>query len=553
MDISQLKKDGKFYRSHTAEKLGYSNYKDIKFQYINGIHIDKFRSFTNRDLHLGKYLTLITGKNGTMKSSVLGLIAHPFSSPNNARDMYGKELKTLHSDVFRLSLEKDQAEYIYYLDATTIKGENIFEPVRIYRRDNRHRLTVGVSNEKGQGNFALNTSYINLIRLYPMIETKAKSADIDLSEDDMRWISESYEKIMQRTAYVKPETVSDKHNKNTLAPTDSYYDFNSISSGEDNLGHILCKMLAFMKYKQPEDALQGLLCIDEIEASLHPSAQRQFIDFLYNWSVKNHIQVIMTTHSLYIINHCLKIQSDYPEGVNDVVINNISTQQVGDDHNFNIMVNPDFNTMYKELTYTDADSPSIYKVNIICEDDIAKKMIKAILKKSSRLSNIDFITDITGSEGSSYNQLLSLSRNGKKLLADSIIIVDPDVDLSLHKNIDPDYLIAIPSPDEHLWAIERRVVTYLYNLDGASDLFYSKEKDAVIADFNSLNITQHTLNEDNLKIDSFKTWVKNNKQLFNKALTQYIKDNKEIFDPFSENLLRLINLRRQTKGLPPLK
>ena len=75
----------------------------------------------------------------------------------------------------------------------------------------------------------------------------------------------------------------------------------------------------------------------------------------------------------------------------------------------------------------------------------------------------------------------------------------------------------------------------------------------MIADFNSLNITQHTLNEDNLKIDPFKTWVKNNKQLFNKALTQYIKDNKEIFDPFSENLLRLINLRRQTKGLPPLK
>ena len=308
-----------------------------------------------------------------------------------------------------------------------------------------------------------------------------------------------------------------------------------------------------MKYKQPGDALQGLLCIDEIEASLHPSAQRQFIDFLYNWSVKNHIQVIMTTHSLYIINHCLKIQSDYPEGVNDVVINNISTQQVGDDHNFNIMVNPDFNTMYKELTYTDADSPSIYKVNIICEDDIAVKTIKTILKKNSRNRNIEFIHSISAGESSSYHHLIALLQNGKKLLSDSIIIVDPDVDLSRHKNIDPDYLIAIPDPDGQGFAIERRIVNYLYNLDGASDLFQSKEKDAVIADFNRLNITQHTLNEDNLKITPFKTWVKNNKQLFNKALTQYIKDNKEIFDPFSKNLLRLINLRRQTKGLPPLK
>lgn len=121
-----------------------------------------------------------------MKSSILGLIAHPFSSPNNAKDMYGKELKTTYQDVFRLSLSKDRDEYIYYINGITNKDEFISEPVRMYLRDkeNRHRVTVGATNEKGQGNFALNTSYINLKRLFPIIETSAEEANIQISDTD---------------------------------------------------------------------------------------------------------------------------------------------------------------------------------------------------------------------------------------------------------------------------------------------------------------------------------------------------------------------------------
>lgn len=61
MEIKDTKK-GKFDKTRTAAILGYPDYKSIKFQYITGIHIDKFRSLVNRDIKLGKYLTLITGK-----------------------------------------------------------------------------------------------------------------------------------------------------------------------------------------------------------------------------------------------------------------------------------------------------------------------------------------------------------------------------------------------------------------------------------------------------------------------------------------------------------
>ena len=107
MENMELSKTGKYDRSRLASVYGYSDNKTIRFKYINGIYIDKFRSLHKRQLKLGKFITLITGKNGTMKSSILGLIAHPFTSPNGAKDMYGKDLKTNYSDVFHLSMDKD--------------------------------------------------------------------------------------------------------------------------------------------------------------------------------------------------------------------------------------------------------------------------------------------------------------------------------------------------------------------------------------------------------------------------------------------------------------
>lgn len=157
-------KSKKYDVSKTARRLGYLENKDVKFSYISGIRVQKFRSLKDRYLPLGRYITVITGKNDTMKSSILGLLAHPFSSPTNAKDLYGHELKTDMRDVFRLSLNKDASEYIYYIEAVTNFREELSEPVRLYAQpqENRHRITVGAGNTLGEGNFYLNTSMINL-------------------------------------------------------------------------------------------------------------------------------------------------------------------------------------------------------------------------------------------------------------------------------------------------------------------------------------------------------------------------------------------------------
>lgn len=124
--------------------------------------------------------------------------------------------------------------------------------------------------------------------------------------------------------------------------------------------------------------------------------------------------------------------------------------------------NPDYNTIYKELTYQTLTSDD-YKINILCEDDVAKKIITSILSKKSLTSTINFISNISGRTGTSCNSLLALVRNGKNLLSDSIVIVDPDVNINRTNINGFNDLLKIPDSNE--LPVEKRVLYFIYNLD----------------------------------------------------------------------------------------
>lgn len=548
----------KYDTSKTAKALGYSNNKDVKFKYLTGIHIQNFRSLKNRDLKLGKYLTVITGKNGTMKSSLLGLIAHPFSSPTDAKDLYGNDLKTDMKNVFRLSPEKDKNEYIYYIQAVTTKDEELSEPVRVYFRNSpneknpRHRVTVGADNTPGKGNFYLNTSMINLSRLFPMIETKTQVIKDNLTNQEKKEISETYMRIMQRDAFNDFETVSDNHSKNTCGPKNSYYDFNSISSGEDNLGSILYKLIAFKRAKSSDDCLQGLICIDEFEASLHPVSQIRFFDFLLHWAKKNHMQIILTTHSLYLLFHCLSLQNK-AKTPDEIVVNNISTRQVGNDHNFHFIVNPNYNTIFQELTFHTPEEEHPFKVNIICEDDEAIRILKKVLgRKITPL--IEFIPNISGGKGTSSNALISLAKNGIRLLDDSIIVLDADVPENRFDKLKFKHILKIWDSDD--CCLEKRLAYFVWHLDGADSLFSKSEKYSIMGELSDAGITQDVINDiqtlKNTSVEPYKKWKSSNKSFYNSAFNAYYHSYKKEFEPFKQNLVSMINEILASKGLPPV-
>ena len=66
---------------------------------IKSIEIEKFRAFEHASFELGKRITVISGRNATQKTTVLGMIGQPFTISSKNHPMYG--CKTIDGYNFR--------------------------------------------------------------------------------------------------------------------------------------------------------------------------------------------------------------------------------------------------------------------------------------------------------------------------------------------------------------------------------------------------------------------------------------------------------------------
>ena len=83
---------------------------------LKKITIEKFRALKNVDIDFGDYITVICGKNGTSKSSILGIAAQIFSfekdyvtgaSLRDLKQISGKGFKSQYKEHIRISKEFD--------------------------------------------------------------------------------------------------------------------------------------------------------------------------------------------------------------------------------------------------------------------------------------------------------------------------------------------------------------------------------------------------------------------------------------------------------------
>ena len=87
---------------------------------VKSVHIQKFRAFEDVTIELSKGVTAIVGQNGTLKSTLLGIIGQPFSlrgSPlAKTRGIDGNLLQSKFAEKFKLSqVFDDVREYIWTL------------------------------------------------------------------------------------------------------------------------------------------------------------------------------------------------------------------------------------------------------------------------------------------------------------------------------------------------------------------------------------------------------------------------------------------------------
>lgn len=536
------------------------NNKEIEIKDIHGIEIENFRLFKNQKVDLGKHITILSGRNGSMKSTLMGLISHIYRS--DYRDVFGEQMQTVLKEVFKLSNINDTDTYKYHVYFEDMNQNLIKEPVNIdYRTQSKRHRIVPSGHGSGDGFFNLPSVYINLKRLYPLVDLGGPKSEgkVIYSEDEKEFISNFYEKILLVNSYKENDSYtvgSGSVKKKPIGPKNTFYDVESISSGEDNIGQIVSKLISFMRIsnENKNDNIVGILGIDEFEASLHPIAQLNLFNYLLKWSKKYNVKIIISTHSLYLLKEIILQENEITRG--NIVVNFISSEYKSENEYF-IRKNPSYEDAMSELTLKPTEKEERMKVSVYVEDDVAKYYLLRILREKEITDKINIICDYKFSQkGGSYTSLASLANNFSAILYETrvIIVFDSDVDLSVIKHYK--YVKKLPSLNENDFPLEKELVLYILSLSGDNKFFkdIGKQKEAFKQEFSEHNIPIDIEKATNTRgIRIFKNWFDSNKSESKKYITRMVRDNNDYYITFKLEFIKMVNEILLKHNLVPVK
>ena len=412
---------------------------------FNKIKIKKFRLAEDLELQIGKKLTAICGQNGTMKSTLLGIIAQPFGvgrgrKENDKKEKYSEYLivnKRFYAnldEIFKFSEDYDlpgNHQYEIYFDKNhkIVKDKIIYEnPLQVNsqkrpknEKSKKHiRMITGKARDKGKGNIPIPVIYLGLSRLYPIGEAEnLKEDSLQLSKEEINFLKKNYSEILlsfDEEEYKDNIKLVKKDKISTAGISTKTYDWKTISAGQDNIGKIILSVLEFkrLKDKYQEEYYGGILLIDELEATLYPGAQKKLIEFLNRVSKKYELKIIFTTHSLEIIGEFLKNKAyKYDSKLNflDKSKGKLTSKTEIEfiDVKKNILVQMNSEEKQEEMI----------KIDIFFEDNEGEYLFKKIVPKVVRS-----YCNLNSLEIGAKN--IALISNKVKQLKDGIVVYDAD-------------------------------------------------------------------------------------------------------------------------------
>lgn len=499
---------------------------------IKKITVEKFRGFNNVEFELGTNLTVISGQNGTQKTTLLGMLSQPFTVTDktnpifNEKPLCGGNYKSSFSEKFKLSKSFDKPKsHIWTLQIND--SDNEFFTVESIPRDNENiRFWKQGVKTKGSGYLQYPVIYLSLSRLMPIGEDNGidSNEDIVLSQQEFEFYHEWHNRILIIPDLdIKSVDYLQSKQKNTLGVSTDFYDWKMNSSGQDNLGKILLAVLSFkrLKEKYPNNYRNGILVIDEIDTTLYPASQIKLIEALRKFSSRFNIQIIFTTHSLTILENVCELQDNIKlKGQTKVVYLQKRDRQIIINENVSI----DF--IKNKLNVSLSSNKNKIKIPLFTEDKEAEIFLKAILK--SKKSSIEFIQCTLG-----CNNYIELAR--KKIkgfnFPESIICLDGDVtqkpnmlkEIKKYKNF-----LILPGSDSP----EKILAEMLYNEPDSSNIwekiFPSYEKQICFRDY--------TISEIRNDREKSKLWFNSQKQYWGngcaKIINVWINRNKSFVESF---------------------
>lgn len=415
-------------------------------------NIEYFRAFKTVSFVLGKKITVISGQNGVGKSNLLSLIAS--GSGLNKKSELGSNFQPEFYDFFNIDENEDFENYKLYLSYID-ENNNIALSKRLSFKDdtktgrgiriiprttniNTNGYTLKQAEEKaktkynvgGAARVRIPTIYLSLSRLYPLGERKDSVKITEIKKTNLFYQKKANERYKLWYNTVIPNSIADeavlsKIKKNACSRASLHMDINntpalSQSIGQDNLGNIISALVDIYILSLENDYNGALLCIDEIDVSLHPDTQIRLLNLFYQLSEELQIQFVLSTHSLTILKEMLKREKKNDFDFKVVYLKSPSLPSVTEKKSYELLKAD----MFANLSY------QCPKVKIYFEDKIGNELFgillnsfrkiyykvennekNIVLQNSSNIKDYDKINDRI----LSLKSLLKLNDNVKQL------------------------------------------------------------------------------------------------------------------------------------------
>lgn len=402
---------------------------------VRSIEIEKFRAFEDVSFTLGKRITVISGRNATQKTTVLGIIGQPFTISSKTHPMYGCKtidgynFRSQFREKFKISPRYDViGEHRWKLNLHNgIYEKDYFSVESIARRQSGRipslRFWNAESRAKGAGYIQLPVYFLSLSRLFPIGETgKTQAMALNLTQDELRYCIANYRTILSiQSMDGDPEIGFEKGTSSKIfaGVSDNTHDIFTNSAGEGNIIKIILAILSFKRLKEQygRDYKGGILLIDELDATLYGFSQGKLVEYLWKAAGEYRIQIIFTTHSpvilkcvnkysrkerqerginlpLYAYDSSIVYLEPYydEEGRRNIMSKNISTTD-------------ELNRILNDINLTIPMGEN--KINIYCEDARAISFLQYVLSNALSLNLDLFMTFIDINLGwTNYVQLV---------------------------------------------------------------------------------------------------------------------------------------------------
>jgi AAA15 family ATPase/GTPase len=442
---------------------------------LKSINIEKFRGLKNINIEFGERITIISGKNGTSKSTILGIIAQAFSfrkdytqTPNvdlsSHKTLTETQFESRFSDHFRLSERYDKPGSMDINIAVYDGGEKKLLELTLglyaYQDRPKPRPIIRGNTTTNSASSSRNVThpliYLSLKRLMPIAFRSA------YSEHNVKYLTDNKSdfRLMNNKLLNKnniSEITATTGTISSVVVHGKTYDHESVSAGEDNVGQILQALFSFRKLKSEyADFRGGILLIDEADAGLFPAAQVEFVKILAREAKNLDLQIIMTSHSPTMIGAVYELAEKASQAYKTVYL----TDTFGD---ISVRENVSWTEIYADLhieTIKADGALLLPKINVYFEDREAYDLFSAIVTEQRIKKPLNCLKDISlGCEN--YKQLIQkkIPEFNKK----SLIVFDADVDgidayrnaLKLPGQLPPDqllfsFLYQLP-PNDEFW------------------------------------------------------------------------------------------------------